>query len=448
MYFARKLDAFLDSWFADAHRKPLIVKGARQVGKTSSIRAFAKRHFASVIEINFVEHPEYKTILCEGLGVEAVVKQISIRDPSLRFAVGETLLFFDEIQEFPEITATLKFFCEDGRYAVICSGSLLGVHEKRISSYSVGYKTDVVMRGLDFEEYLNVLGYGANVIDDLFAHLVEKHPFSQTELDVFGGHFRDFSILGGMPEVVAMFAETKRFEGTLERQRQLLDEYRADARKYNEGLDQARILAVFDSIAGQLAKENKKFQISKVAHGARTRDYFGCVTWLCDAGIVMPCYCLNFPELPLKGNFDASRYKLYMGDTGLLVAQLDDAAQIDLRANRNFGVYKGALYENIVAEGLVKSGLDLFYYRREDSTLEEDFFVRSHDALVPVEVKATKGRSKSLRMLIESSHYPDISWGLKLHAGNVGFENKIFSMPYFCTFLLKRMLEEESWADG
>lgn len=170
----------------------------------------------------------------------------------------------------------------------------------------------------------------------------------------------------------------------------------------------------------QLAKDNKKFQISKVASGARFRDYRGCIEWLNDAGMVNICYCLNFPELPLKGNYDETKYKLYFADSGLLVAMLDEEAQEDLRANKNLGVYKGALYENVVGEALVKAGYQLYYYKREDSTLEQDFFVRTASALIPVEVKAQRGTAKSLRTLITSDKYEDIHYGIKFTAGNVG----------------------------
>ena len=243
-----------------------------------------------------------------------------------------------------------------------------------------------------------------------------------------------------MPAVVREYLEHGTFEGTLELQRQLISDYREDIRKYAEGIDQTRILNIFDHIPVQLAKENKKFQISKVASGARFKDYRGCIEWLFDAGLINICYCLGFPELPLKGNYDETKYKLYLKDTGLLVAMLDEESQDDLRANRNLGVYKGALYENAVGEALCKCGYGLYYYKREDSTLEQDFFVRTADALIPVEVKANNGRSKSLRTLIESEKYADISYGIKLCAGNIGVSDNIYTFPYFCAFLIKRYL--------
>ena len=270
----------------------------------------------------------------------------------------------------------------------------------------------------------------------------EGQPFSELTMSVLKELFLDYCILGGMPAVVLRYIETGTFEGTLEMQRQLLADYQEDIRKYADGMDQTRILNVYHQIPVQLSKENKKFQISKVAKGARFRDYRGCIEWLRDAGLINICYCLHMPELPLKGNFDDTKYKIYFKDTGLLVAMLDEEAQEDLRANKNMNVYKGALYENIVGEALSKCGYQLYYYKRDDSTLEEDFFLRTASCLVPVEVKAVNGRSKSLRMLIDSDKYEDIQYGIKLCAGNIGVENKIFTFPYFCTFLLKRYLSE------
>lgn len=192
----------------------------------------------------------------------------------------------------------------------------------------------------------------------------------------------------------------------------------------------------------QCCKDNKKFQISKVAHGARFKDYRGCIEWLRDSGIVQICYCLNHPELPLRGNYDDSKFKLYFFDTGLFVAMLDDEAQEDLRANKNLNVYKGALYENIVGEALVKSGYQLFYYKKEDSTLEQDFFVRTQQNLIPIEIKAKRGTAKSLKTLISSKSYPDIAYGIKLTAGNIGYNDQILTFPYFCAFLLREYLKQ------
>ena len=445
MYLRRKIDTYLTEWKNDSQKKPLIVKGCRQIGKTESILHFAYGHYESVIEINFVRDEKYKKIIADGYDVDSIIKNISRIDPSKKFIPQKTLLFFDEITEFPEIATSLKFFRADGRFDVICSGSMLGVNYKRIESNSVGNKTDYTMYSMDFEEFLWAKGYEEDTVFDMLMHMREMRPFNELEMDVYHTLFLDFSILGGMPAVVKDYVEKGTFEGSLDTQRQLIADYKEDIRKYAEGLDQARVINVFNSIAPQLAKENKKFQIVKVASGARFRDYRGCAEWLTDAGIVNVCYCLHFPELPLNGNCDTDKFKLYFADTGLLVSLLDEEAGEDLRANRNLGVYKGALYENIMGEALTKSGYSLYYYKREDSTLEEDFFIRSAETLIPIEVKAKSGKAKSLRTLIDSDKYPDIQYGFKFSYNNIGYSDKILTFPYFCAFLLKRFMKTFSF---
>lgn len=444
LYLKRKIDAYLEQWKQDTDRKPLIVKGPRQVGKTESIKRFGALNYKSVIAINFVEEPKYKLITEDGYKVEDIIKNISRIDPSKRFIEGETLIFFDELQEFPNIATALKFFKIDGRFDVICSGSMLGINYQTIESNSVGYKSDYEMFSLDFEEFLWAKGYEESIADELLAHMQSLTPFNEVEMSVYGGHFLDFCILGGMPAVVREFISKGTFEGSLEIQRQLIADYKEDIRKYAEGMDQTRIMNVFNHIPVQLAKDNKKFQISKVASGARFRDYRGCIEWLQDSGMVNLCYCLHLPELPLKGNYDDTKYKIYFADSGLLVAMLDEEAQEDLRTRKNLGVYKGALYENVVGEALVKAGYQLYYYKREDSSLEQDFFVRTADSLIPVEVKATNGVAKSLRTLIDSEKYSDIHCGIKLTGGNIGCQDRIYTFPYFCAFLLKRYLAQTS----
>lgn len=422
---------------------PLIVKGSRQIGKTESIRHFAKiAGYESFIEINFVKDQKYKKITEDGYTVASIIKNISLLDPSKKFIAGKTLIFFDEIAEFPDITTSLKFFNEDGRFDVICSGSMLGVNYKKIESNSVGNKTDYEMHSIDFEEFLWAKGYHDAVIDDMLSHMKTMTAFSNIEMSVFLSIFLDYIILGGMPAVVKDYIEKGTFEGSLDTQHQLIADYKEDIRKYAEGIDQTRILNVFNSIPSQLAKENKKFQISKVEKGARFRDYRGCAEWLDDASIVNICHRLNDVELPLSGNCDIDKFKLYFCDTGLLVSLLDDESQEDLRANKNLGVYKGALYENIVSEALVKEGYKLYYYKKDNSSLEEDFFIRSQSNLIPIEVKSNNGHSKSLRTLISSDKYPDIAYGFKLSANNIGYSEKIYTFPYFCTFLIKRFMKD------
>lgn len=440
VYLRRKIDTYLQEWKNQETRKPLVVKGARQVGKTESILHFAKTAYQNIKYINFVEEPFYKQIITDGYSTDAILKNVSRIDPAAKFVPGQTIFIFDELQEFPEISTALKFFAIDGKYDVICSGSMLGINYKIIESNSVGYKIDYEMHSMDFEEFLWAKGYEDDFIENIFSHMHSLTPFNELELSICNSLFTDYCTLGGMPSIIRDYILKGTFEGSLQIQRQLLIDYKEDIQKYADGMDQARILNVFNQIPVQLAKDNKKFQISKVAKGATFKDYRGCIEWLEQTGLINICYCLNFPELPLKGNYESTKYKIYFADTGLLIAMLDDEAQIDLRANRNLGVYKGALYENVVAEALVKEGYHLYYYRKTDSTLEEDFFVRTASELVPLEVKSQNSKSKSLRMLIDSDHYPEIHFGIKLIGGNIGKVNNVITFPYFCTFLLKKYL--------
>ena len=430
------------SWKENPNRKPLIVKGARQIGKTRSIEHFAFHNYAHTIEINFVEQKRFLGIFDDGFEVDSILKNISLLSPELKFIPGKTLFFFDEIQACPNCATSLKFFKLDGRFDVICSGSLMGISYKEIESNSVGYKEDYEMHSMDFEEFLWAHGYQSSFTDELYTHMCDVIPLSSLQMDVLLRLFRDYVTVGGMPEVVATFVRNKNFSGILAMQRQLLKDYEEDITKYAEGLDKGKVKAVFNHISTFLGKENKRFQVTKIGKNARNREYVGCVEWLADAGVVNPCYCMNHPELPLKGNYDPKLYKLYFKDTGLLIASLDEESQEDLRVNKNLGTYKGAIYENVVGDMLAKQGYSLYYYHREKPSLEMDFFLRDNDSLIPVEVKASDGCTASLNTLLKSSVYPDVKYGIKLGYKNIGFNGMFYTFPYFLTFLLKRFIKD------
>lgn len=438
----RKIDKYLTDWKNRSDRKPLIIKGARQIGKTRSVEWFASQNYASVIEINFIEQKKYREIFNDGFEVDAILKNISLLNPELKFIPGNTIFFFDELQACPNCATSLKFFKLDGRFDVICSGSLMGISYNEIESNSVGYKEDYEMHSMDFEEFLWAMGYNDEFTADLLSHMLDVRPLSELQMDTLMSLFRDYVIIGGMPEVVSTYVRNKNFSGTLDIQRQLLKDYEEDITKYVEGLDKAKVKAVYNHISTFLAKGNKRFQITKIARNARNRDYMGCVEWLADAGVVNVCYCLNQPELPLKGNYDPKMYKIYFKDTGLLIASLDEEAQEDLRANRNLGTYKGAIYENIVGDMLVKQGYRLFYYHSDRPALEMDFFIRDADSLIPVEVKANDGATASLNRLLNDDKYNDVKYGIKLGYRNIGFNGKFYTFPYFLTFLLRRFVAE------
>lgn len=436
----RKVDDFLMVWKNNPDRKPLIIKGARQIGKTRSIEFFAHNNYANVIQINFVEQKKYKAIFDEGFEVDTIIKNISLLNPNYEFVPGETLFFFDELQACPNCATSLKFFKLDGRFDVICSGSLMGINYQEIESNSVGYKEDYEMHSMDFEEFLWAKGYSEDFVEELYQNMLQVKPFTNLQLETLFGLFRDYVSIGGMPEVVNTYIQKGNFSGTLAIQKQLLKDYEEDITKYVEGLDKAKVKSVYNHISTFLAKDNKRFQVTKIGKNARNRDYVGCVEWLADAGVINICYCMNLPELPLKGNYDPKMYKIYYKDTGLLIASLDDEAQADLRENKNLNTYKGAIYENIVADMLAKQGYNLYYYNSDKPALEMDFFVRDTKSLIPIEVKAKDNPTASLNNLLKEDKYPDIRFGIKLGYKNIGFNGKFYTFPYFLTFLLKRFL--------
>ncbi|MDY3994364.1 MAG: ATP-binding protein [Candidatus Onthovivens sp.] len=442
-YLKRKIDKFLDEWLISDKKKPLIIKGARQIGKTKTIEEFAKRNNLSLVEINFVLNPEFRDIFDDGYKVDKILENISFKDPSLEFIPGKTLIFFDEIQKCINAATSLKSFKIDGRFDVICSGSLMGLSYKEIESVSTGHKIDYTMYSMDFEEFLWALGYKEEQIESVYECMKNLRPLSETQFNVLLDRFHQYMVLGGMPEVVKLFVDQKNYSGTLALQKQIILDYEEDITKYVEGLDKTKILNVFRKIPVFLGQDNKKFRISKVAHGARNREYTGVTDWLTDAGIVNISYCLNDLALPLKGNYDSDNYRMYFMDTGLLVASLDEESSKDLRNNKNFNTYKGAIYENIVGDMLKKSGYNLYFYKNEDGTQEVEFFVRDANNLIPIDVKATDGKVKSIKSFIEDKNIKDVNFGIKLAEKNIGFENNIYTFPYFLTFLLKRFLSEK-----
>lgn len=441
LYLRRKFDEFLVAWKGNPRHLPLIVKGARQVGKTECVRHFAEGRYESFIEINFVERPQFKSIVRDGYSVELIVANITQIDSSIRFIKGKTLLFFDELQECPEIVTSLKFFAQDGNYDVILSGSLLGVHYHRVESFSVGYQESVELRSLDFEEFLWAHGYTETQLEDVLARLKTRQALPEAINETYSRLFLDYCVLGGMPDVLENYFLTKSFTGSLAVQKRILADYRADIRKYGEdwircGFKMSLMMCrsswrrrIRNSRFQRLLQEQGIRIIGGVSNGWSRRE-------LCFVPVT------GFPRIAAQAHRDRSAYKLYLADTGLLVAQLDEEAQADVRVRRNLGTWKGGLFENIVAEALVKAGVDLCYYKKDNSTLEMDFFLRSGDDLVPVEVKSENARAKSLKTLIASEHYPEIKWGVKFIRGNVGFENSILTLPQWSVFLLPKMLRE------
>lgn len=320
----------------------------------------------------------------------------------------------------------------------------MGINYQEIESNSVGYKQDYEMYSLDFEEYLLAKGYKDEQIESFYKKMLNIQPLSTLEYNILLDNFREYMVLGGMPKVVFTFVAQKNYSGTLQLQKQLLLDYEEDITKYAGGLDKGRILDIYRKSPIFLGSDNKKFKISKIKKNARNRDYVGVVDWLSNAGIVNVCYCMGLPELPLKGNYNPDNYKLYFGDTGLLIGSLDEEVQEDLRYNKNFNTYKGAIYENIISEILVKQGYKLYFYKNEKSTIEMDFMIQDRNSLIPVEVKANDQATTSLNKLIKDQKYSDIHYGIKFANKNIGFNDYFYTFPYFLAFFLKRFLRDKN----
>ena len=438
----RKVDLFLMKWKENSNKKPLIISGARQIGKTTSIREFGKT-YESFVEIDFVKMPQFKTIFKNGYEVKNIIKEISLLEPKFKFIENNTLILFDEIQEYPDAATSLKPFSEDGRFDVICSGSLLGVNYKKISSIPVGFKEEYTMYSLDFEEFLWANGYEDSQIDDIYEYMKSLMPLTETYVNKLKQLYRDYIFVGGMPEAVKLFVTNGTFSEAFDVQKRIYKDYEDDITKYVEGLDSAKVKRVYRHISAQLAKDNHKFQISKIGHSARTRDYIGTEEWLKDAGIINIAYNLEELELPFSSYEISDYFRIYYADHSLFIANLDEEAKEDLIINENYEIYNGALYESLVSEALIKSGFKLYFYKNSDSTIELDFLVRIKNEIVPIEVKRNRGRSKSLNNILENNE--KIKYGIKLTNGNIGFENNKFTFPYYLTFLLKKFFKDSDY---
>jgi len=428
----RKLSAQLLNWKDTPNKKCLLVKGARQVGKTTTIEKFAKENYKHYVYMNFDKTPAYQSIFDSNLDVETLIKKISLVIPNAELVPGETLIFLDEIQECPNARTALKFLTLDGRFDVIASGSMLGIKYKEVRSYPVGQVDYLEMHSFDFEEFLWANGISLKSIADIKEYFDTKTPVPAAMHNKMMELFKEYIVVGGMPAVVQEFVSTHNFANVLRLQRNIISDYEDDIAKYAEENQKAKAKACFRSIPKHLSKDYKKFQYSVVEKGGNARKYGGSLDWLLDAGMISFCNNLEIPELPLEGNSVSGEFKVYMRDTGLLVAMLDEGTAKDI-IDGNLGIYKGAIFENIIADIFTKSGKKLYYFEK-NNRLEIDFFIRLDSKAVGVEVKsADNTKSKSLNTLI--GHY-GVERGIKLSAKNVGRAGNVESFPLYMAMFL------------
>lgn len=434
----RKIDNILIDWKNSSNKNPLVIKGARQCGKTTSIVNFANNNYKNVVYINFIEHPEYKSLFADTLNINDIIKKMtSLYNFQIDESGKDTILIFDEIQNCGNARTSLKFFKLDGRFDVIATGSLLGVRGvgDDIVSIPVGYEDQMTMYPLDFNEFLWANGINEEIISNLTNSFINFKKIDEATHERIKKILVDYIIIGGMPKVVDEFINSHNYNKTLSIQNNIIRDYRDDVIKYANKNDKIKILECFDSITSQLSKENKKFQFSKIKKGAKSRDYESCIEWLIEAGIVVKCNNLQQLELPLDGNKIDDCFKIYMQDIGLLTSMFEEGTQFDI-LNNKLWTYKGAIFENLAADILSKMGKKLYYYRK-DSGLEIDFVIRYKNQCIPVEIKSTTGNAKSLKTILKNKNIYHIDYAMKFGDYNVGIENNLQTFPLYMLFALK-----------
>ena len=424
-------------WKNMESKKPLVIKGCRQCGKTFIVNKFAKDNYENVIYINFIEMPEYASVFEGSLEVDNLVMLLSaLIGGKAKFEPYKTIIIFDEIQDCPEARTSLKFFKEDGRYDIIATGSLLGVkgYGKNPRSIPVGSEKRLDMNPLDFEEFLWANGISEQIIDSLKECLNEEKPVPQALHNRMWELFLQYAVVGGMPEAVQEFVNTKDMSKVLSIQSDIVSSYKDDMIKYASKKDKPNIRECFESIPNQLSKENKKFQYSVVKKGATASKYEGSLQWIEDAGIVTRCYNLCIPELPLKGNRIDNIFKVYMCDMGLFVSMLEPGTQYDILKGNLYG-YKGAVFENLIADVFNKMGRELYYYHK-DSGLEIDYVIKYKGESTLIEVKAENGNAKSVKTILKHEEKYHIKNAVKLGHYNIGRNGSVLTLPSYMAFLL------------
>lgn len=437
----RKMYKYLINWKQKKDKSALIIKGARQVGKSYLVREFGRNEYESYIEINFLKNPLYKNIFKGDLSAEEIFKRLSAYIPNLKIIPFKTLLFLDEIQVCAEARTAVKFLVEDGSVDVISSGSLLGLSyleddDKNVTeptSLPVGYEEQITMYSLDFEEFLWTKGYNDDAIAYLKDFYISNKEVPKELNDKYLELFREFMIVGGMPEVVQTFIDTNNFQEASKIQGKILADYQDDISKHAKGQEKIKVRQCYDSIPKQLAKEYKKFQYSVVEKGKTSKKYGGSIKWLCDSSLVNKCSNVNEAYIPLLAYEMDDQFKLYLNDTGLLLYLYGPETKLAILNNTLKGNAKGGIYENIISELLLKRGYKLYYYKTQNSSMEIEFVIEKNGEVIPIEVKAGNDSTPSLNSFINKYH-PKVSY--KFVNGNVGFLDGKKTLPHYMVMFI------------
>lgn len=447
----RKIEDALITWKNRPGHKPLVIMGIRQCGKTFIAKHFAAENYKNVVYMNFIKEPERINAFVGSKDVDNILLNLSAQIQGVKFIPGETCFIFDEIQDCPEARTSLKFFKEDARFDVIATGSLLGIQgygdelKKRrrkltqakdfgINSVPVGSEDIIEMYPLDFEEFLWANGMNPDVIEVLRKFYTEETPVPEGIHVAMRNYLNLYVAIGGLPAPINAFLATNNMNAVSEEYKGILKEYRDDMVKYAPDKDKPYIRECFNSIPKQLAKENKKFQYSKVKSGGRGETYLGSLQWLEDAGIICRCYNTDITGLPMEGNAKDNVFKVYTADIGLLIEMLGPGIRADILQG-NLGGFKGAIFENLMADTLHKKQQSLYYFLK-DSGLELDFLVRMKGECVPLEVKAKTAQAKSVQTVLKHPDKYHVKHVIKFGDFNVGRQGRLLTLPNYMQFLL------------
>lgn len=415
-------------WRKTKRNECLLIMGARQIGKTYVVEDIGKKYYKHFVEINFEQNPEIKSAFDGDLSVDALISKISLYMPNVVFKEGETLILLDEIQSCPQARTSLKFWALDNRFDVIATGSLLGLNYKEVSSYPVGYERRIVMHSLDFEEYLWAKGINSNVIDMLKKYARGEEPVETSIHEKMMSLLREYMIVGGMPAVVNKMLETNNYSAVHEEQQMIIGAYLNDIAKYAPTADKPKARNCYLSLPRQLSKVNTKFMYSEVEAKGTARKYGNSLDWLRDANIMTYCNNLSTPRFPIEAYVKSVQFRAYANDIGLLVSMFGFEIKKAIYEDTLTGDSKGGIYEDLVADFLLKKNIPLRYYCREDSSVEIEFVIERDAAVIPIEVKAKRGKSMSLDTILK---HEEIPYGYKFTAGNVGREGKKITMPLY-----------------
>lgn len=429
----RKITETLKQWRTSKNRECVLLKGARQVGKTYAVTQFGQNEYDSFISINFIESPQFKTVFDGELSSDEIKKRLTLLVPGINYIENNTLLFLDEIQECPQARTALKFLALDDTIDVIASGSLLGLSYTKVTSIPVGYERQIEMFGLDFEEYLWALGYDQDATGLLRSHFQELKPLAHDVNERMLQIFREYMSIGGMPAVVQTFMDTKNYADAFSEQKMILDAYLDDIAKYANSSDRNKARECYLSIPRQLAKENTKFKYGVVEKKGSARKFETSLDWLRDASLIQYCRAVTTPQFPLRAYEDESKFRVYMNDPGLLCAMYGFEMMAAITNDELHGPMKGGIYENAIANMLTMAGCDLHYWINDKGNIEIEFLLEKNARIVPVEVKAKRGATASLNRMLERD---DISVGYKLSAANIGLSDKKVTLPLYMAYLL------------